>query len=56
MVEFWKQLGRQGVLERKVKDTAAGELTPDPFPQLANETGPNRTRAQWRFTNVYHHR
>ena len=27
------------------KDTAAGELTPDQFPQLANGTGPNRTRA-----------
>ena len=31
-----------------------GELTPDPFPQLANGTGPNRTRAQWKLTNVYH--
>ena len=41
---------------RTVKDTAAGELTPDPFSQLANGTGPNRTRAQWKFTNVYHHR
>ena len=30
--------------ERTVKDTAVGELTPDPFPQLANGTGPNRTR------------
>ena len=40
--------------ERTVKDTAVGELTPDPFPQLANGTGPNRTRAQWKFTNVYH--
>ena len=35
--------------ERTVKDTAAGELTPDPFPQLANGTGPNRTRAKWKF-------
>ena len=42
--------------ERTVKDTAVGELTPDPFPQLANGTGPNRTRAQWKFTNVYHQR
>ena len=42
--------------ERTVKDTAVGELTPDPFPQLANGTGPNRTRAQWNFTNVYHQR
>ena len=40
--------------ERTVKDTAVGELTPDPFPQLANGTGPNRTRAQWKFTNIYH--
>ena len=31
--------------ERTVKDTAVRELTPDPFPQLANGTGPNRTRA-----------
>ena len=46
MVELWKQLGRRGVLEGRVKDTVAGEITPDPFPQLANETGPNRTRAQ----------
>ena len=40
--------------ERTVKDTAVGELTPDPFPQHANGTGPNRTRAQRKFTNVYH--
>ena len=32
------------------------ELTPDPFPQLANGTGPNRTRAKWKFTYVYHQR
>ena len=38
--------------DRTVKDTAVGELTPDPFPQLANGTGPNRTRAQWKLTNV----
>ena len=56
MVEFRKQLGRRAVWERTVKDTAAGELTPDPFPQLANETGPNRTRAQRKFTNVNHKR
>ena len=43
-----------GCLRKTVKDTAVGELTPDPFPQLANGTGPNRTRAQWKFTNVYH--
>ena len=42
--------------ERTLKDTAVGELTPDSFPQLANGTGPNRTRAQWKFTNVYHQR
>ena len=42
--------------ERTVKDTAVGKLTPDPFPQLANGTGLNRTRAQWKFTNVYHRR
>ena len=24
--------------------------------QIANRTGPNRTRAQWKFNNVYHHR
>ena len=45
-----------GVRERTVKDNAVWELTPDPFPQLANGTGPNRTRAQWKFTNVYHQR
>ena len=39
---------------RSVKDTAVGELTPDPFPQLPNGTGLNRARAQWKFTNVYH--
>ena len=42
--------------ERTVKDTAVGELTPDPFPQLVNGTGPNRTRAHLKFTNVYHQR
>ena len=45
-----------GSLRKTVKDTAVGELTPDPFPQLAYGTGPNRTRAQWKFTNVYHQR
>ena len=45
-----------GSLRKNSKDTAAGELTPDPFPQLAYGTGPNRTRALWKFTNVYHHR
>ena len=47
MVKFWKQFDRRGVCERTVKDTAAGELTPHScpvFPQLANGTGPNRTR------------
>ena len=38
------------------KNTAAGELTSDPFSQLANGTAPNGTRVQWNFTNVYHHR
>ena len=33
--------------ERTVKDTAVGE-----FYLIANGTGPNRTRAQWKFTNV----
>ena len=42
--------------ERTVKYTAVGEFTPDPFPQLANGTAPNRTRAQWKFPNVYHQR
>ena len=42
--------------ERTVKDTAVGELSLDPFPQLANGTGPNRTRAPWKITNVYHQR
>ena len=46
----------KGRLSKNSKDTAAGELTPDPFSQLANGTGPNRTRTQWKFTNVYHHR
>ena len=45
-----------GSLRKNVQDTAVGELTPDPFPQLANGTGPYRTRAQWKFTNVYHQR
>ena len=36
--------------ERTVKNTAVWELIPDPFPQLANGTGPNRTRAQWKLT------
>ena len=40
-----------GSLKKNCKDTAVGELTPYPFPQLANGTGPNRTRAQWPFTN-----
>ena len=42
--------------ERTVKHTAVGELTPDPFRQHADGTGPNRTRAQWKFTNEYHQR
>ena len=46
----------ESLRERTVKDTAVGELTPDPFPQLANGTGPKRTRAQWKFTYVYHQR
>ena len=45
-----------GGLRKNSKHTAAGELTSDPFLQLAYETGLNRTRAQWKFTNVYHHR
>ena len=45
-----------GSLRKNRKDTVAGELTPDPFRQLANGTGPNRTRAQWKLSNVYHHR
>ena len=35
-----------------MKDTAVGELAPDPFPQLANGTGPNRTCAQWKITSA----
>ena len=45
-----------GSLRKNSKNTAAGELTPHPFPPLANGTGLNRTRAQWTVTNVYHHR
>ena len=45
-----------GSLRKNSKDTVVGELTPDPFQQPANGTGPNRTRAQWKYTNVYHHR
>ena len=41
-----------GSLRKNCKNTAVGELTPDPFPQLAT----NRTRAQWKLTNVYHQR
>ena len=39
-----------------MKDTAAAELIPDTFLQLANGTGPNRTCDQLKFTNVYHHK
>ena len=39
-----------GSLRKNSKDTTAGELTSDPFPQLANGTGPNGTRARWKFT------
>ena len=35
--------------ERTVNHTAVGELKPNPFSQLANGTGPNRTRAQWKL-------
>ena len=58
-IKYWYNELTETVLEsiylkkRTVKDTAAGELTPYPFPQLANGTGLNRTRAQWKFTNVY---
>ena len=45
-----------GSLRKNCKNTAVGELTPDPFPQLANGTGPNRTHAHWKFTTVYHQR
>ena len=45
-----------GSLTKTVQDTAVGQLAPDPFPQLANGTGPNQTRAQWKFTNIYHQR
>ena len=31
----------ESLRERTVKDTAVGELTPDPFPQIANGTGQN---------------
>ena len=36
---------RTGSLRKNCKDTAVAEITPDLFPQLANGTGPNRTRA-----------
>ena len=42
-----------GSLRKNCKKLLLGSFTPDPFPQLANGTGPNRTRAQWKFTNVY---
>ena len=48
----WLNFG-SSLVDGTVKDTAAGELTIDPFPQLANGTGPNRTRAQLKFTNVH---
>ena len=35
-------------LRKNCKGTTVVELTPDTFPQLANGTGPNRTRAQWK--------
>ena len=33
-----------GIFDGESEDTAVWELTPDPFPQLANGTGPSRTR------------
>ena len=45
-----------GSLRKSSKNTAAGDLTPHPCPPLANGTGLNRTRVQWKVTNVYHHR
>ena len=37
---IWEVTWLTGSLrERTVKDTVVGELTPDPFPQLANGTG-----------------
>ena len=43
-----------GSLRTNCKRHYCWELTPDPFPQLANGTGPNRKCALWKFTNVYH--
>ena len=44
-----------GTLRKNSKRHCCWGVNTDPFPQLANGTGPNRTRAQWKFTNVYHH-
>ena len=42
----------ESLRERTVKGNAVGEFTPDPFPQLAYGTGPNRTCSQLKFTSV----
>ena len=43
-----------------VKDTAAGELIPDPFVGSTSATclwnRPESNTRPWKFTNVYHHR
>ena len=44
-----------GILEVAWSTGSLRKLTPNPFSQLANETGPNGTRAKWKFTNLYHH-
>ena len=43
---------RSSLVDGEVEES--GELKHDRFPQLANGKGPNRTHAQWKFTNVYH--
>ena len=53
-LKFGSSLVDGSLRKNSKKNTAAGELTIDPFPQHAYGTGPNRTRAQWKFTNVYH--
>ena len=37
--KYFKVAWSTGSLRKNRKDTAAGALTPDPFPQLANRTG-----------------
>ena len=45
-----------GSLRKNSKGHCCWGVNTESISQLANGTGPNRTRAQWKFTSVYHHR